>query len=207
MNDDSRPSREGMWIEQRVVMRLLGGWMVATRVMVGMTLCLTLCVPVEVVLAKLVGSNGRVVHPHLVRHTVAVDLHQVAVDVVLEHVVAEPPLHAGPEGMASRHVRQGGRDVVRLRIDPLRRCPPAVPHAERNEIFFARLREPFRRAAILLDARLIFAGEVLDVGGIPGLEQEPAAEGRGPLHLAVVIERLILIATPFDVMIVRSSSF
>ena len=71
----------------------------------------------EVAIEVLVRPHRRVVDAHRVGHTIAIELHQVAVDVVLDLVVAERPVEAGLEGVAARHVRGLAGNGIGFRVD------------------------------------------------------------------------------------------
>jgi hypothetical protein len=149
----------------------------------------------DVAVEVLVPPHRRVVDADLVGHAVAIELHQITVDVVLQHVVAERPVHAGLQGVAARHVRQLAGDVVRFRVDAIGGGDAAVVGLQREHVALAGVREPARRVALLLHARLVADVEIFDVGGKAGLQQQLAAERRGPFRLAGEIDRMAGIAT------------
>ena len=138
--------------------------------------------------------DRRVVHAYGVGHAIAIELDQIAVDVAIDDVIAESPLNTGLERVAAGHVGGGaGRDVL-LRIDTVGREADAVTLRAEHQVLLADRAEPFRRAAVLADAGLVMEGDVFDVGRVPRLEQQAARDGRGPLCLPRVVERLVRVA-------------
>ena len=109
---------------------------------------------------------------------VAVPLHEIAVEVVVELVVAERPLHAGLEAVGAGDVRARCREHELLRIDARGRRHEAFPLTRsvhvacRSQASMCRSGVPLRRAALLLHAGLIADVEVLDVGRVAAFEQQ-----------------------------------
>ena len=109
----------------------------------------------EVGVQALVRLDRRVVDAHGVGPAVAIELHEVAVDVAASDVVAESPLDAGLERMRCRSRTTAMPDEhVLPRVDAVGRRTDAVPVTVRVTVpsssSSCRSCEPGRRAAFLL---------------------------------------------------------
>ena len=80
----------------------------------------------EVGVQVLVRADRRVVDADRVGDAVAIELDEVAVDVVLEDVVTEGPVETGLEGVAAGDVRKDAGGRLRLRVDAVGRRNAAV---------------------------------------------------------------------------------